>query len=305
MENEVFFINNEFVYSNALNESDNNTFVPRFSLKKYTNDIFKTWEIGREYKYDEAMMVKAMEYGLIITIVYRGYDDPYTMGRTRVIYPMCLGYSAKGKPLLRAYHIKGFSFGLNRNTSNNEYIWRMFRTDRIMSMSFGTPNTGGTFFQLSPEGYNSNDMGMRGGIIKSVDIEEVRNNQKQLVDTNHIVSQNNVTIGKTQNIDVVEAINTNSVLDLTNPKSNKNLNTANINTMRLTFLKNINKSDDNICLLGVLGEKGKKIKLTSSGKYLGEYVVTKYTMGTALGKPHLKSIENNSQFNLHTFVKIK
>ena len=305
MENEVFFINNEFVYSNALNESDNNTFVPRFSLKKYTNDIFKTWEIGREYKYDEAMMVKAMEYGLIITIVYRGYDDPFTMGRTRVIYPMCLGYSAKGKPLLRAYHIKGFSFGLNRNTSNNEYIWRMFRTDRIMSMSFGTPNTGGTFFQLSPEGYNSNDMGMRGGIIKSVDIEEVRNNQKQLVDTNHIVSQNNVTIGKTQNIDVVEAINTNSVLDLTNPKSNKNLNTANINTMRLTFLKNINKSDDNICLLGVLGEKGKKIKLTSSGKYLGEYVVTKYTMGTALGKPHLKSIENNSQFNLHTFVKIK
>lgn len=305
MENGVFFINNEFVYSNALNESDNNTFVPRFSLKKYTNDIFKTWEIGREYKYDETMMVKAMEYGLIITIVYRGYDDPFTMGRTRVIYPMCLGYSAKGKPLLRAYHIKGFSFGLNRNTSNNEYIWRMFRTDRIMSMSFGTPNTGGTFFQLSPEGYNSNDMGMRGGIVKSVDIEEVRNNQKQLVDTNHIVSQNNVTIGKTQNIDVVEAINTNSVLDLANPKSNKNLNTANINTMRLTFLKNINKSDDNICLLGVLGEKGKKIKLTSSGKYLGEYIVTKYTMGTALGKPHLKSIENNSQFNLHTFVKIK
>jgi hypothetical protein len=303
MESKLFFINNEFTYKNTLNEA-NETFVPRFSLNKYTHDIFKTWEIGREYRYDEAMMVRAMEFGMIITIVYRGADDPFVQGRVRVIYPMCLGYSSKGKPLLRAFHIKGYSFGLNRNTDNNEYIWRMFRTDRIMSMSFGTPTTGGTFFQLSPEGYNANDMGMRGGITKSVNIEEVRSNQKVLVDSKQIVDQSKVTIGKTKKMDTVEAINTNSKIDLTKPFDNKNITKENCNLMRLTFLKNT-ISGDTICLLGVLGDKGKRVKISSSGKYLGEYVVLKYTMGTALGKPHLKNIDGESLFNLHTFVKIK
>lgn len=302
MSEKFFVINNECEYKNHLNESDG-SFVPRFSLKKYTNEIFTIWEIGREYKYDDAMMVKAMEYGLIITITYRGAEDPLTMGRTRVIYPMCLGYSAKGKPLLRAYHIKGFSFGFNRNTSNNEYIWRMFRTDRIMSMSFGTQNNGGTFFQLTPEGYNDKDMGMRGGITKAVNIEEVRKNQKSLVDSKQIVDQKNVTLGATLKQDTVEAINTNSVLDLMTPFNNKNVSSNNANIMRLTFLRNIKNPNDNVCLLGVLGEKGKKIKLSSSGKFLGEFEVIKYTMGSALGKPHLKSIEGISKFNLHTFVK--
>jgi hypothetical protein len=147
-------------------------------------------------------------------------------------------------------------------------------------------------------------MGMRGGITKSVNIEEVRSNQKVLVDSKQIVDQSKVTIGKTKKMDTVEAINTNSKIDLTKPFDNKNITKENCNLMRLTFLKNT-ISGDTICLLGVLGDKGKRVKISSSGKYLGEYVVLKYTMGTALGKPHLKNIDGESLFNLHTFVKIK
>jgi hypothetical protein len=59
------------------------------------------------------------------------------------------------------------------SVSNKRHIkkkWRMFRTDRILSMTF----TGS--FIVSPSGYNMNDKGMCGGIITKADFNEIRRN---------------------------------------------------------------------------------------------------------------------------------
>jgi hypothetical protein len=297
-EDEEYFISNIFHNTYTINESnDEETFIPRFNLKKFTNPIFAKFPPNKELKFDRDLMVLAMQYGMVVQIQYRGADDNFIMGRTRVIYPMCLGTSSKGKPLLRGYHIKGWSFSQNKNTDK---VWRLFRTDRIMSMSFT-----GTFFRLTPEGYNTLDRGMRGGITKSVNIDEVRNNQKKLAQEGIIQSKKEVIIdNKGIKKSVVQTINANSVLDLTNPLENRNIeqDKDNLKVMRITFLKSTTSSKG-IAILGALGQKGNIVKISSSGKFLGEYRVMKATMGDALGKPHLKDIEGIKEFDLHVFVK--
>lgn len=287
-------------YTSTLNEDNNdNSFVPRFSMKKFSNPIFSKFPPNKEMKFDRDLMVLAMEYGMILQIQYRGDKDSFTMGRSRIIYPMCIGTSSKAKPLLRAYHIKGFSYSLNKNS---EKLWRMFRTDRIMSMSFT-----GSFFRLTPEGYNSADKGMRGGITKSVNIDEIRNNQKKLAQQGVIQSKKEVVMdNKNGKVSVVETINANSVLDLTKPFENKNIeqDRDSLKIMRLTFLKSTTSSKG-IAILGAYGQKGNIVKISASGKYLGTYRVMKATMGDGLGKPHLRAVESIKEFDLHIFVKKK
>ena len=289
------YFDNEQIYEN--NNDLESTSVPRFTLKKFSNPLFAKFPPNKELKYDRDLMILAMEYGMILQIQYRGADDTFFGGRSRICLPMCLGTSSKGKPLLRIYHLKGFSFSQNKNT---EKIWRLFRTDRIMSMSFT-----GSFFRLTPEGYNKNDKGMTGGITKSVDIEEVRNNQKKLAEQGAIQAKKEVILDTSKGkVSVVETLNSNSVLDLTNPMANKNIeqDKDNLKLMRLTFLKSTT-SDKGICILGAIGQKGHIVKISSSGKYLGLYRVMKATMGDALGKPHLRNIEGIKDFNLQVFVK--
>jgi hypothetical protein len=138
---EEYIMSNLFEKTYSINEAkDDATFVPRFTLKKYLDKIFTEFPPNQEMKYNKNLMIKAMEYGMILQVQYRGADDGFLQGRTRVIYPMCLGTSSKGKPLLRVYHLKGWSFS---NRQNTEKVWRLFRTDRIISMSFT-----GMFFRL-------------------------------------------------------------------------------------------------------------------------------------------------------------
>ncbi len=296
-EDEVYGISNFYDLTYSIKEDLNggdSTFVPRFSLKKFKNQIFAKFPPKKEIKYDRDLMVLAMQYGMILQVQYRGADDTFFMGRTRVILPMCLGSSAKGKPLLRVFHMKGWSFSQKGNT---EKIWRMFRTDRIMSMSFT-----GNFFRLTPEGYNALDKGMLGGITKSVDIEEVRRNQEKLAKEGDIQAKKEVVIDQKNKVSVVEAISTNSMLDLRNPFANKNIERDNLKIMRITFLKSTT-GKKGVAILGALGQKGNIVKISSSGKFLGEFRVMKSTMGDGLGKPHLRDVEGISEYELHVFVK--
>ena len=270
-------------------------FVPRFSMKKFKNAIFAKFPPNKELKYNRDLMKLAMEYGMILQVQYRGEDDSFVQGRTRVIYPMCLGTSSKGRPLLRVYHLKGWSFSEGGNTDKK---WRMFRTDRIMSMSFT-----GSFFRLAPDEYNARDKGMRGGIIKAVDFQEVRRNQKKLSDDGSIQDKKEVLLDeKRGKITVVEALNSNSILDLKDPWSNQHLEEKDKKLIRLTFLKN-QANNSRIAILGALGKKGNIVKISASGKFLGTYRVLKHTMGEALGKPHIRQIQGESKYALMMFVK--
>jgi hypothetical protein len=259
------------------------TFVPRFTLKKHKNPIFAKFPPNKEMKYNRDLMILAMEYGMILQVQYRGADDSFVQGRTRVIYPMCLGTSSKSVPLLRVYHLKGWSFSERGNTDK---VWRMFRPDRILSMSFT-----GSFFRIAPDEYNANDKGMRGGIIKAVDLQEVRKNQKKLADEGTIQDKKEILLDeKRGKITVVEVLNSNSILDLKKPWDNPNIDKKDEKLIRLTFLKN-QANNSRIAILGALGKKGNIVKISASGKFLGTYRVLKHTMGGALGKPHLKQVQ--------------
>jgi hypothetical protein len=274
------------------------TYVPRFSIKKYSHPIFAEFPPNKELKFNRDLMIKAIEYGMILMIQYRGdsgnSEDKFVQGHQRVIYPMVIGTSAKGKPLLRAFHLKGWSVSKNGNINKE---WRMFRTDRILSMSFT-----GSFFRLPPDGYNSKDKGMRGGITKAANFDEIMRLQKSLIQKDVIQNKREVVLDEKKKIIVVQTDDTNTVLDLGTPFDNPNISKDDLKLMRISFLKSIHDGKY-IAILGALGKKGHLVKLTSRGKYLGTYRVLKSVMGDHLDKPHLKNVEGRAEFDLHIFIK--
>ena len=186
------FYNNkpvEYILREAYNDlKEDREFVPRFSLKNIKD--FQDVPINEPIKYDEKLFIKAIQYGMIFLINYKGEKDKNFAGHERVIYPMVLGRSSKGKTLVRGWHLNGWSVSKNRHINK---IWRLFRADRILSMTFT-----GSFYRLAPVGYNMNDKGMRGGIIVRADFNEIRRNQQNLVQQNKIQNREEVTMGDDQ-----------------------------------------------------------------------------------------------------------
>ena len=176
----------EFVVREAYNDlKEDREFVPRFSLKAHKD--FQNVPINEPIKYDEKIMIKAIQYGMIFLISYKGEKDKHFAGHERVIYPMVLGKSSKGNVLIRGWHLNGWSVSSKRHIQK---IWRMFRADRILSMTFT-----GSFYRLPPVGYNMNDKGMRGGIIAKADFNVIRKNQQNLVKSNVLQNRDEVTLG--------------------------------------------------------------------------------------------------------------
>ena len=297
---------NEFVeyvmksnyYANPfLNESEE--FVPRFSLKKYAHPIFSKLEPNKEYPFNQDLVEKAIEYGMALLIQYRGAEDDFTMGHSRVIYPMVIGRSAAGKLLLRGYHLKGWSVSQKGNIDKE---WRMFRCDRIISMSFS-----GTFFRLPPEGYNMKDKGMKGGIIKAADFGQIRRNQLTLVQKQVIQRKSEIDLdqgqGDNKAIPVVQVEDTSTILDLRKPFDNVNIDEKSKALIRITFLKSNYKSHY-IAVLGAYGKKGNQVRLVTKGKVLGTYTVMRAILGHHLGKSFYNNIDGKTEFELNLFIKI-
>jgi hypothetical protein len=276
---------------------EDNTYVPRFNIKRQSNPLFAEFQPNRELKYSRDLMEKAINYGMIISIQYRGETgsskDNFVQGHQRVIYPMVLGKSSKGKMLLRGYHLRGWSVSRNGNTQKD---WRMFRADRILSMSFT-----GAFFRLPPVGYNMDDKGMRGGIIVAADFDIIRNNQKKLIQKEVIQNKTEVVLDGKKSI-VVQVDKTDTVLDLDDPFANPNISEEDKKIIRLTFLKSMT-TNRYIAVVGALGQRGHVVKLTERGKYLGTFKVLKSTMGDGLGKPHLRNVDGKSEYELKVFIK--
>jgi len=183
----------EFIIKEKYDLIDNQEFVPRFSLKN-VRDIANI-PINEPVKYSDELMIKAIKYGMIFLLNYKGEKDSHFAGHERVIYPMVLGRSSKGKTLLRGWHLNGWSVSQKRHINK---IWRLYRTDRVLSMTFT-----GSFYRLPPNGYNMNDKGMRGGMIARADFNEIRRNQQNLVKQDKIQSRSTFyTSLKTQHINI-------------------------------------------------------------------------------------------------------
>jgi hypothetical protein len=283
----------EFVVKEHYNLIEDNEFIPRFSLKN-VKDIANI-PINEPIKFNEQTMIKAIKYGMIFLINYKGEEDSHFAGHERVIYPLVLGRSSKGKYLLRGWHLNGWSVSNNRHINK---IWRLFRTDRILSMTFT-----GSFYRLAPSGYNMYDKGMRGGIIARADFNEIRRNQQNLVNQNKIVNREEISLGTPErtfaSIIVKE---TETQLDLTKAMENTYINnTKDQSTLRLSFLKSI-YGNKFIAVLGAMGQPGNTVKVkTDKGEELGNFKVLDSITGQVLKS--IKNVKGNTLYDLYLYDK--
>ena len=283
----------EFVIKEHYDLIEDNEYIPRFSLKN-VKDISNI-PINKPIKYSDDVMAKAIKFGMIFLINYKGEEDKHFAGHERVIYPMVLGRSSKGKTLLRGWHLNGWSVSQKRHVNK---IWRLFRTDRILSMTFT-----GSFYRLPPSGYNMNDKGMRGGFIAKADFNEIRRNQQNLVSQNKIQNREEVTMGDEERKFVsIRVSETATILDLTKATDNAYIN--NIKDMagvRLSFLRSI-YGNKYIAILGALGQPGNTVKVfTDKGTQVGVFKVLDSITGQVLKS--IKNVKGNTIYDLYLFDK--
>jgi hypothetical protein len=283
----------EFVIKEHYDLIENQEYVPRFSLKN-VKDIGNI-PINEPIKYSQEILTKAIKYGMIFLINYKGEKDTHFSGHERVIYPLVLGRSSKGKVLLRGWHLNGWSVSNRRHINK---IWRLFRADRILSMTFT-----GSFYRLPPAGYNANDKGMRGGIIAKADFNEIRRNQQNLINQNKIQNREEVEMTTPdKKFATVRVKETDSKLDLLKPLENAYINnTKDMAGLRISFCKSI-YGNKYVAILGALGQPGNTIKiLTDKGNQLGVYKVLDSTTGQVL--KNIRTVKGNSIYDLYIFDK--
>jgi hypothetical protein len=283
----------EFVVKEHYNLIEDNEYIPRFSLKN-VKDIANI-PINEPIKYSDEVMRKAIRYGMMFLINYKGEKDKHFAGHERVIYPMVLGRSSQGKVLLRGWHLNGWSVSQRRHINK---IWRLFRTDRILSMTFT-----GSFYRLPPAGYNMNDKGMRGGIIVKADFNEIRRNQQALINQNKIQNREEVTIGQPdKTFASIQVKETETQVDLMKPFENAYINNnKDMAGLRISFLKSI-YGNTYIAVLGALGQSGNTVRiLTDKQNNLGIFKVLDSVTGDVLKS--IKNVKGNSVYNLYLWDK--
>ena len=281
----------EFIIKEHNDLIENKEYVPRFSLKnvKEIGNI----PINKPIKYSDSVMIKAIKYGMIFLINYKGEKDTHFAGHERVIYGMVLGRSQKGKTLLRGWHLNGWSVSQRKQVKK---IWRMFRTDRILSMTFT-----GSFYRLPPSGYNANDKGMRGGIIAKADFNQIRRNQQSLVKQNKIQDRDEITIGdQNRKFATIKVKDTNTKLDLSKPLDNPYLNRdKNLESFRISFCRSI-YGTKYVAILGALGQSGNTVKiLDEKGSNIGVFKVLDSATGSVI--KNIKSVKGNKVYDLYLF----
>jgi len=265
-----------------------------------TSDLVNGFPVNKKIKFDQGLMVKAIQNGLVILISYAGDKDNWKGGRERVIYPMVLGINKNtGNMLVRGWHLSGWSVSKKRDVKKE---WRLFKIENIKSMMFT-----GDFYRLPPKGYKMNDRVMTERIIKAADFNEIRMNQEKLVKAGQIQTVEKETVGgdKPGVVAKVDVHRTDTVLNLSNPYENENVTPykmANkIGDLKLTFLKSINKQEY-VAIIGALGTLNRTVKLFEDKEFIGNYKVMKNSKGREIN--NIRNIQGATEFQLYTFNKV-
>jgi len=266
-------------------------------------NIIKNFPINKPVKFQENLMKKAIENGLVILINYRGEEDKWRGGRERTIQPMVLGINKNTKNmLLRGWHLEGWSVSQRSETKK---VWRLFKTENIMSMTFT-----GNFFRLPPQGYKMNDRVMTERIISKADFNVIRRNQDSLLKGGKIQSEDETTIATTTGgVISIELSNTDSTIDFKAPSKNQLINKNNYDNVR--FLRDSSTQsmkfsimrsmfgNKYLAIVGAVGTVGRTVKIYDGKKLLGNYKCIKSFLGSELNKN--KNINNQSTFDLYVF----
>ena len=271
-----------------------NAAIPRFTIKG--NKDIEDIAINKPMTPTQDLFIKAIKYGMIFSVTYKGAKDNHNAGHERVIYPMVLGKSSTGNLLIRGYHLKGWSVSNNRNV---EKLWRLFRFDRFKSITFT-----GSFYRLPPTGYNMHDKGMRGGIISRADFNEIRRNQQTLLKAKEIQNRKDIELEPESKNEFtqIKVKATDTQLDILNPYDNPYIETEkNAANLRLTFLKSL-YGTTYYAIIGALGRPGNTVKITDEkGKDLGIFKVLDSISGETL--KIIKKVKGNTTFDLFIFDK--
>lgn len=275
-------------YRMYLAENADQTLVPRFTLKN--SDVFNDFPSNTPTKFSPELILKAIKWGMIIQIDYKGDEDDNFSGHERVIYPMAFGKSKEGKYLLRGYHLKGWSVSKGGNVEKD---WRLFRCDRILNMTFT-----GAFFRLAPDGYNETGDKSIHQLMGKADFNQIRNLQQQLLMQNQIDTKDRVILNKIRSVEVKDL---NYNLKLFNPWANNVIPKKDAKNIRVTFAKPVIGSGQWIAIIGTSIEPNNIFKVKSNNGDLGSYKSVKWVMADELQK--IDVLNDQSEFKLYMFLK--
>jgi len=281
----VFEPKTDWMSRMRLNE-DNNVLDP---------NIIPNFPINKPVKFDQSLMVKAIEYGLVILINYRGDKDKWRGGRERTIQPLVLGINKNTKNMLvRGWHLEGWSVSQKKETKK---VWRLFKTDNIMTMTFT-----GNFFRLPPKGYKMNDRLMTERTIIRADFNRIRMNQNKLLQAGKIQDEEETTLGQKSSTMVprIEVTNTNTKIDLKVPWENEIMDQKQAANTKISILRSI-FGREYIAVVGALGTVGKTVKVFENDVLKGNYKTIKSFIGSDFNKNRI--IEGQNVFDLYVFNK--
>ena len=281
---------NDTLYIRKINENQN------------TTDLFPDFPVNKPMKFNQALMVKAIQYGMIISIIYQGDRDKWKGGRTRVIYPMNLGINHNTKNLLiRGFHLSGQSLSVNKKNktpyANTQKVWRLFKADNIKSMMFT-----GNFYRLPPRGYKMNDRVLSEKTIARADFIQIRKNQEALIKSGKIESEEKVKITEKVTTSTIRIKNSGTVLNLQNPFENEILAKFKKEpwNVKITILKTV-FTNDFIAIFGALGEVDRTVRVYEEQKLMGSYKTLASFTGDKFKDN--KKVKNITEFDLYIFEK--
>jgi len=258
-------------------------------------NIIPNFPINKPIKFDQTLMVKAIEYGLVILINYKGDKDKWRGGRERTIQPMVLGVNKNTKNMLvRGWHLEGWSVAKKKETKK---VWRLFKTDNIKTMIFT-----GNFFRLPPKGYKMNDRVMTENTIIRADFNRIRSNQNKLLQSGKIQDEDETTLGQksSSNVPKIEITNTNTKVDLKLPWNNDILDKNESANTKISILRSI-FGREYVVVVGALGTVGKTVKIYEDDKLKGNYKTVKSFIGTEFNKNRV--VDGYNIFDLYVFNK--
>jgi len=290
------------MYPNSVNEiqyytvkHDWNKIFEKNLKDTNTDKLIPNFPVNKPIPFDRNKMIKAIEFGMIISILYRGKKDKWKGGRERTIAPMVMGINKNtGNLLIRAFHLDGYSVHERKNTKK---VWRLFIGTSIKSMTFT-----GDFFRLPPKGYKMNDRVMTETTIARADFNKIRKNQFKLVQLDKIQkAEDEELTTKTASLATqIEVKDSGTIFDLNKPWDNQYVDKKKAKEIKLTFMKSV-FGNEYMVIFGALGTPGRTVKIFEAGKIIGSYKTIQSFLASELS--YKKKIGGQSEFKLYTFVK--
>jgi hypothetical protein len=278
-----------YTLKNVLNED----VIQGVNVDKFIPDF----PVNTPIKFDRDKMIKAIEYGMLIRILYSGDQDKWKGGRERIIAPLVMGINKNtGNLLIRAFHMDGYSIKERKNTKK---VWRLFKASNIKSMTFI-----GDFFRLPPKGYKMNDRVMTETTIARADFNKIRKNQYKLIQADKIQKAEEQEItGKSNALaTAIDVKNTDTILNMKNMWENTLLDKKQAKSLKITFLKSV-FGNEYIAVAGALGTPGRTVKLFEDKKLLGSYKTIFSSFASEL--TYKKNIKGQVEFQLYNFISKK